>query len=145
MRALIQRVAFARVEVAGKRVGEIGPGLLVFLGVGQGDGEAKGEALAARVVKLRIFNDPQGKMNRSVREAGRAALIVSQFTLYADARRGNRPSFAGAAAPAEAERLYLAFTDALRSAGLEVATGVFGADMQVSLLNDGPVTLMLEV
>jgi D-tyrosyl-tRNA(Tyr) deacylase len=145
MRALIQRVAFARVEVAGEVVGEIGSGLLVLLGVGQGDAEPQVATLAAKVAKLRVFNDQAGKMNRSVMEAGNAALVVSQFTLYADARRGNRPSFAGAAAPAEAERLYLAFTDALRSAGLEVATGVFGADMQVSLLNDGPVTLMLEV
>lgn len=144
MRALVQRVASAQVAVGGETVGEIGPGLLVFLGVGQGDGELEADLLAAKLVKLRIFNDDAGKMNRSVREAGNAALVVSQFTLYANLSRGNRPSFAGAAPPAEAERLYRYFAAALSGHGLEVAAGQFGAHMQVSLLNDGPVTVWLE-
>lgn len=144
MRALAQRVTFARVKVCDKTVGEIGPGLLVFLGVGQGDGAREAELLAAKLAKLRIFGDDAGKMNRSVQEAGNAALVVSQFTLYADTSRGNRPSYTGAAAPADAERLYRYFAEALRGNGLEVATGRFGADMQVSLLNDGPVTVWLE-
>ena len=148
MRALVQRVTSARVTVGGtvggETVGEIGPGLLVFLGVGQGDGEWEAELLAAKLAKLRIFGDDAGKMNRSVREAGNAALVVSQFTLYADTSRGNRPSYTGAAPPAEAERLYGYFAELLREHGLTVATGRFGADMQVSLLNDGPVTVWLE-
>lgn len=152
MRALVQRVAFARVTVSAKTgggagretVGEIGPGLLVFLGVGHGDGEREAEGLAAKLARLRIFGDAAGKMNLSVKEAGNAALVVSQFTLYADLSRGNRPSYTGAAPPEGAERLYLHFAEALRGHGLEVATGRFGADMQVSLLNDGPVTVWLE-
>lgn len=145
MRALLQRVTEARVAVAGTVVGAVGPGLLVLLGVGQSDGEAQVTALAAKVAKLRIFSDEAGKMNRSVQDVGGAALVISQFTLYADARRGNRPSFVDAAPPAEAERLYGLFAEQLRARGLEVATGVFGAEMQVSLTNDGPVTLLLEV
>ena len=144
MRALAQRVAFARVTVGSETVGEIGPGLLVFLGVGHGDGEREAELLAAKLAKLRIFSDDAGKMNRNVREAGNAALVVSQFTLYADTSRGNRPSYTGAAPPADAEKLYYYLADALRGHGLEVATGRFGADMQVSSLNDGPVTVWLE-
>ena len=144
MRALLQRVTFARVTVGGQTVGEIGPGLLVLLGVGQGDTQKDADTLAAKIVKLRIFSDDAGKMNLSVREAGNAALVVSQFTLYADLSRGNRPSFTGAAPPAEAEALYLYFAEQLRAQGLEVQTGKFGADMQVSLLNDGPVTVWLE-
>ena len=144
MRALLQRVTFARVTVGGQTVGEIGPGLLVLLGVGQGDTQKDADTLAAKIVKLRIFSDDAGKMNLSVREAGNAALVVSQFTLYADLSRGNRPSFTGAAPPAEAEALYLYFAEQLRAQGLKVQTGKFGADMQVSLLNDGPVTVWLE-
>ena len=144
MRALVQRVAFARVTVSDETVGEIGPGLLVLLGVGQGDGEREAERLAAKIAKLRIFGDDAGKLNRNVREAGNAALVVSQFTLYADTSRGNRPSYTGAAPPAEAERLYGYFAGCLREHGLEVATGQFGAAMQVGLLNDGPVTVWLE-
>lgn len=140
----MQRVGFARVTVGGETVGEIGPGLLVLLGVGQGDSEREADLLAAKLAKLRIFSDDAGKMNLSVREAGNAALVVSQFTLYADVSRGNRPSFVGAAPPAEGRRLYRYFAEALRAHGLEVATGRFGADMQVSLLNDGPVTVWLE-
>lgn len=144
MRALVQRVASARVEVEGKIVGEIGPGILIFLGVGEGDTEAQADTLARKISKLRIFSDENGKMNRSVRDAGNAALVVSQFTLYADTSRGNRPSYIQAAAPEHAARLYRAFSDRLKVAGLEVANGVFGADMQVSLQNNGPVTLWLE-
>ena len=144
MRALLQRVTFARVTVGGQTVGEIGPGLLVLLGVGQGDTQKDADTLAAKIVKLRIFSDDAGKMNLSVREAGNAALVVSQFTLYADLSRGNRPSFTGAAPPAEAEALYLYFAEQLRAQGLKVQTGKFSADMQVSLLNDGPVTVWLE-
>ena len=144
MIGLIQRVSEAAVRVDGRVVGEIGPGLLVFLGVGQGDGEREAELLAAKLARLRIFSDDAGKMNLNVQEAGNATLVVSQFTLYADTSRGNRPSYTGAAPPAEAERLYHYFTEALRKHGLEVATGRFGAAMQVSLLNDGPVTVWLE-
>lgn len=140
----MQRVAFARVTVGNEMVGEIGPGLLVFLGVGQGDGEREAERLAAKLARLRIFSDDAGKMNKSLQEAGSAALVVSQFTLYADTSRGNRPSYTGAAPPADAERLYRFFAETLRGHGLTVATGRFGADMQVSLLNDGPVTVWLE-
>lgn len=144
MRTLVQRVRFARVEVGGRLVAEIGPGLLVLLGVGRGDGEAEAGALAAKVAKLRIFGDAAGKMNLSVKDAGGAALVVSQFTLYADTARGNRPSYTDAAPPARAEALYSYFAQTLQKQGLTVATGVFGADMQVSLLNDGPVTVWLE-
>ena len=144
MRALLQRVTFAHVTVAGQTVGEIGPGLLILLGVGQGDSQKDADTLAAKVAKLRIFNDDAGKMNLSVREAGNAVLVVSQFTLYADTSRGNRPSFTGAAPPAQAEALYLYFAEQLGLQGLSVQTGSFGADMQVSLLNDGPVTVWLE-
>ena len=144
MRALLQRVTFARVTVQGETVGEIGPGLLVLLGVGHGDTQKDADTLAVKIAKLRIFNDDAGKMNLGVREAGNATLVVSQFTLYADTSRGNRPSFTGAAPPAEAEALYLYFAEQLRAQGLEVQTGKFGADMQVSLINDGPVTVWLE-
>ncbi len=144
MRALVQRVRSARVDVEGRTVGEIGPGLLIFLGVGRGDNEDAADLLAAKVAKLRIFNDEAGKMNLSVRDAGNAALVVSQFTLYADTTRGNRPNYTGAALPKPAQALYRYFAETLGRAGLSVATGVFGADMQVSLLNDGPVTVWLE-
>ena len=144
MRALLQRVTFARVTVQEETVGEIGPGLLVLLGVAHGDREQDAATLAAKITKLRIFSDDAGKLNLSVREAGNAALVVSQFTLYADTSRGNRPSFTGAAPPARAEALYLYFAEQLRVQGLSVQTGRFGADMQVSLLNDGPVTVWLE-
>ncbi len=144
MRALIQRVRSAHVEVAGETVGEIGLGLLIFLGVGHGDGEREADALAAKIAKLRVFSDAAGKMNLSVKETGNAALVVSQFTLYADASRGNRPSYTGAAPPERAEALIAYFMEALKGQGLFVASGVFGADMQVGLVNDGPVTLWLE-
>ena len=144
MRALVQRVAFARVTVGEQPVGEIGPGFLIFLGVGQGDSEREADILAVKIAKLRIFSDAAGKMNLSVKDVGHAALVVSQFTLYADTTRGNRPGFAGAAPPAQAEALYRYFAEQLRVQGLEVQTGSFGADMKVSLVNDGPVTVWLE-
>ncbi len=137
MRALVQRVTRAAVEVEGRRVAEIGPGMLVLLGVATGDGEAAVEALAAKVLKLRIFDDAEGKMNEPLGD--RQVLCVSQFTLYADTRKGNRPSFAGAAPAEVAERLYQRFCEQL---GAE--RGAFGARMDVELVNDGPVTLMLE-
>lgn len=144
MRAVLQRVSMARVEVAGAVVGEIGPGLLVLLGVAQGDGTAQARALARKTAELRIFEDAEGKMNRSVREVGGAVLAVSQFTLLADTRKLRLPAFSAAAPPAEADRLYREYVDALRAAGLEVATGIFQAQMQVHLVNDGPVTLLLD-
>lgn len=144
MRVLLQRVAQAQVVVDHKAVGTINHGLLILLGVGQGDSEASADALAHKILKLRIFNDDGGKMNRSVREVGGELLVVSQFTLYADATRGNRPSYAKAAAPAEAKRLYEYFVQVLRAQGVKVETGVFAAHMDVSLVNDGPVTVWLE-
>ena len=144
MRAVIQRVARARVKVGDEIVGEIGAGLCVFLGVGQQDDEARAAALADKIANLRIFADAQGKMNRSILDTAGALLVVSQFTLYADCRKGNRPSFSEAALPADAERLYQYFTQRLRAAGLKVATGRFQAHMNVSLDNDGPVTILLE-
>ena len=144
MRALLQRVREASVTVAGERVGAIGPGLLVFLGVGQGDGEAKAVAMADRIAGLRIFEDEAGKMNRSLLDTHRAALVVSQFTLYADPRKGRRPSFIEAAPPDQARQLVTRACDALRALGVEVQEGVFAAKMQVALINDGPVTIWLE-
>ncbi|MGK7755647.1 MULTISPECIES: D-aminoacyl-tRNA deacylase [unclassified Roseovarius] len=145
MRALIQRVSEAEVRVRGAVVGASGPGLLVLVCAMAGDGDAQADALAAKVAKLRIFKDEAGKMNRSVRNVGGGALVVSQFTLAADTSRGTRPGFSGAAAPEEGRRLYERFAEALASEGVPVETGQFGADMQVSLVNDGPVTIWLEV
>lgn len=145
MRALIQRVTGAAVRVDGTVVGEIGAGLLILVCAVAGDDEAKPAALAAKVAKLRVFRDEAGKMNRSLRDVGGAALVVSQFTLAADTSRGNRPGFSGAADPATGERLYEAFAQAMREEGVPVATGRFGADMAVSLVNDGPVTIMVDV
>jgi D-tyrosyl-tRNA(Tyr) deacylase len=145
MRALLQRVARAAVRVDGKNVAEIGPGLLVLLGVGLADDEATADALARRIVELRIFRDEAGRTNRSILEVGGGALVVSQFTLYADTSHGRRPGFTGAAPPELAERLYERVADALGQAGLEpVRRGVFGAEMAVELVNDGPFTLWLE-
>lgn len=144
MRALIQRVREARVTVDGKCVGEIGPGLLVLICAMQGDTADLVPAFAAKVAKLRIFKDDEGKMNRSVLDTQGSALVVSQFTLAADTRRGNRPGFSASAAPDVAEALYLQFADALTALGVPAQTGTFGADMQVSLVNDGPVTLWLD-
>jgi D-tyrosyl-tRNA(Tyr) deacylase len=143
MRAVIQRVSRAAVRVDGAVVGEIGAGLLVLLGVADGDGEAEAERLAAKVARLRIFADDLGRFDRSVLDVGGGVLVVSQFTLLADTAKGNRPSFTAAAPPAEAERLYELFCAALRELGLTVEQGVFGAMMEVELVNDGPVTIVL--
>jgi D-tyrosyl-tRNA(Tyr) deacylase len=144
MRALIQRVTQASVTVDGRRTGEIGPGLLILVCAMAGDTGAEAQKLAARIAKLRIFKDAAGKMNLSVRDTGGAALVVSQFTLAADTSRGNRPGFSTAAPPAEGERLYLLFSQALRDEGLAVANGEFGADMAVALVNDGPITIWMD-
>jgi len=145
MRALVQRVSQANVSVRGRVTGEIGPGLLVLVGVG-GDDTAEDHAwLVRKIVHLRIFNDADGVMNRSVAETGGNVLAVSQFTLYASTRKGNRPSWSNAAAPAVAQPVFAAFVEALaRELGRPVATGVFGADMAVTLVNDGPVTIWLD-
>lgn len=144
MRALIQRVTEAKVIVGTRVTGEIGPGLLILVCAMAGDTDSEATKLAARIAKLRIFRDDAGKMNLSVRDAGGAALVVSQFTLAADTSRGNRPGFSTAAPPSEGERLYLLFSDALRQEGLSVDNGEFGADMAVSLVNDGPVTIWMD-
>ena len=143
MRAVLQRVTEAQVRVGGALVGETGKGFLILVCAMGGDTEAQAEKLAAKIAKLRIFNDDQGKMNLSVRDTGGSALVVSQFTLAADLR-GNRPGFSTAAAPAEGERLYLHFSQALEKEGVPVANGRFGADMAVSLVNDGPVTIWMD-
>ena len=145
MRALVQRVTEAAVRIEGSVVGEVGPGLLVLVCAMHGDDDSRPGALAEWVAKLRIFRDEAGRMNRSVQDVGGAVLVVSQFTLAADTSRGNRPGFSQAAAPAEGERLYEAFVCEVRALGLPVATGRFGADMQVSLVNDGPVTIWLDL
>jgi len=144
MRACIQRVSEARVTVAGEVTGSIGRGLLVLLGVGIHDGATEVEWLAEKLVHLRIFEDDAGKMNRSLVEAGGAMLVVSQFTLFGDARKGRRPSFTDAAPPEHAERLYNEFVARVRKLGVDVETGVFRAHMDVALVNDGPVTLWLD-
>ena len=145
MRAIAQRVSEARVTVAGRVTGEIGAGLMILVCAMHGDDEAKADQLAAKIAKLRIFKDEADKMNRSLLDSGGAALVVSQFTLAADTSRGNRPGFSSAAPPADGERLYAYFSDRLRALGIEVANGEFGADMDVSLVNQGPVTIWLEV
>lgn len=144
MRALVQRVTGAAVRVDGAVIGEIGPGLLILVCAMTGDDAARPAALAAKVAKLRIFRDDAGRMNRSLLDTGGAALVVSQFTLAADTSRGNRPGFSSAADPATGEALYEAFAQAMRDLGVTVATGQFGADMAVSLTNDGPVTIWVE-
>jgi len=144
MRALVQRVKEARVDVAGTTVGSIEQGLLLFVGVSPEDTPETADALAQKVVKLRIFSDEQGKMNLNVSAVSGQILVVSQFTLYADARRGNRPSYTAAAPPDQATRLYEEFCERVRAQGVAVATGQFAADMQVHLINDGPVTLWLD-
>lgn len=143
MIALIQRVSQAQVAVAGQTIAAIDGGLLVLLGVEKADTEAQAQRLAQKVCKYRVFADPEGKMNCNVQQAGGALLVVSQFTLAADTNSGNRPSFSSAAPPAEGERLYQLFCQACAEQGVDVATGRFGADMQVSLCNDGPVTFWL--
>ncbi|MGL4413061.1 D-aminoacyl-tRNA deacylase [Roseinatronobacter monicus] len=144
MRALVQRVTQARVDVAGETIGACGPGLMILVCAMQGDTEAAAEALAQKIHKLRIFRDAAGKMNLALKDTSGTALVVSQFTLAADTRSGNRPGFSTAAPPAEAERLYLHFAQALRAQGVQVETGRFGAEMAVHLVNDGPVTIWLD-
>jgi D-tyrosyl-tRNA(Tyr) deacylase len=140
VRAVVQRVARARVTPGG----EIGHGLCILLGVAQGDGAEKAERLAVKIARLRIFPDDEGRFDRSVLDVGGAALVVSQFTLIADTAKGNRPSFAAAAPPEQAEPLYVRFAAELRAQGVPVETGVFGAKMEVELVNDGPVTIVLD-
>jgi len=144
VRALLQRTTGARVRVDGETVGEVGAGLVVLLGVGRDDDVATTDALARRVTELRIFDDADGRTNLSLIDVGGGVLVVSQFTLYADTRRGRRPGFTEAAAPELAERLYLRFAATLRELGVEVATGRFGAVMAVELVNDGPFTIWLD-
>lgn len=144
MRALIQRVTDASVTVDGQIIGQTGPGLLVLVCAMQGDDDSAADKLAARVAKLRIFRDEQDRMNRSVLDTGGSALVISQFTLAADTRTGNRPGFSTAATPDIGERLYLRFAQSLHEQGVPVQTGQFGADMKVRLLNDGPVTIWLD-
>jgi len=144
MKALLQRVKWAKVEVDGEEISSIGPGLLVFLGVADGDSPDESEQLAAKVGRLRIFEDIEGKMNLSLEDAGGEALVVPQFTLVADTSRGNRPGFSTAAQPGEAEKLYDLFVKTLSESGITARTGQFGAEMVVSLANDGPVTFILE-
>ena len=144
MRALIQRVSRAGVTVDGRVVGKIGRGFVVLLGVTHADGRAEADWVAAKIAGLRVFDDEAGKMNRSLADVGGALLVVSQFTLYGDARKGRRPSFTDAAAPEMAEPLVDYFVEGLRDAGFPVATGVFGAHMDVEIHNDGPVTMLIE-
>lgn len=145
MRAILQRVSRAAVRVRDEEIATIGPGLLVFVGVGHGDEEATAAGLARRMTELRIFGDAEGRTNRSILEVGGAALVVSQFTLYADTSHGRRPGFTNAAEPVVAERLYQLLAAGLRAAGVaDVQTGSFGAEMAVELVNDGPFTIWLD-
>ncbi len=144
MRAVLQRVLSASVTVDGRVTGEIGPGLLVLLGVGKGDTDADLEWMADKIAGMRIFEDEAGKMNRSLLDTSKAMLCVSQFTLYADTRKGRRPSFIDAGPPEEAKVMYAKFCERSRGLGLTVAEGIFAADMKVALVNDGPVTIWLD-
>ncbi|MCR4888414.1 MAG: D-tyrosyl-tRNA(Tyr) deacylase [Ruminococcus sp.] len=144
MRIVLQRVTSASVKVDGEVTGSIGTGYLVLLGVGQGDTEEDCRRLADKIINLRIFSDENDKINLSLSDVGGDLLVVSQFTLYADCRKGNRPNFIQAGKPDEAERLYNYFTEYCRSKGKHVETGIFGADMKVELVNDGPFTIVLE-
>jgi len=144
MRAVVQRVRRAAVRVEGRTVGEVGRGLLVLLGVASGDGGEAARFMADKLAALRIFEDAEGKMNRSVADAGGGLLVVSQFTLLGDARNGNRPGFSAAASPEAASALYERVSALLRAKGLPVAQGVFRAEMEVELVNDGPVTILLD-
>ena len=144
MRVVVQRVSRASVRVGSRVAGEIGAGLLVLVGVAEHDGDAEADRLAGKVARLRIFENDDGRFDRSLLDTGGAVLAVSQFTLIADTDKGNRPSFARAAEPGEAERLYERFCASLRDLGVAVQTGVFGARMEVELVNEGPVTIVLE-
>jgi len=144
LRAVVQRVVRGSVSVEGNTVGETGPGYVILLGVGRDDGPGDAAYLSGKIANLRVFEDEEGKLNRSLLDVGGSALVVSQFTLYGDCRQGRRPGFSGAA-PAEAGRdLYQVFVECMREMGVEVATGVFQAHMQVEIINDGPVTLLLD-
>ena len=145
MRALIQRVSRAAVSVEGRQIGQCGPGLMILICAMQGDSTAQAEQMAAKIAKLRIFKDDEGRMNRSILDTGGSALVISQFTLAADTSRGNRPGFSTAAPPDEGERLYRHFADSIAALGIPTETGQFGADMAVELVNDGPVTIWIEV
>ena len=144
MRALIQRVSKAKVEVDNKTVGKINNGLLILLGISPNDSEEIAQKLALKISKLRIFNDEQGKMNLSVKDIGGSALVISQFTLYANAKKGNRPSYTNAAPAKKADELYQKFSKLLAKENILVENGIFAADMKVELLNDGPVTIFLD-
>ncbi|MEI6520384.1 MAG: D-aminoacyl-tRNA deacylase [bacterium] len=144
MRAVLQRVSMARVQVAGETVGEIADGLLIFLGVGGGDDEAAANYLAEKIANMRIFEDDAGKMNKSLIDIAGGALVISQFTLYGDARRGRRPSFSNAAPLDIAENLYKYFSEKLAIYIPTVKNGIFGAEMKISLVNEGPVTILLD-
>lgn len=145
MRAIVQRVKKSSVKVAGKTVGEIGQGLNILLGIKNDDTEAKADKLAQKILKLRIFEDQSGKINLSVSEKRASILVISQFTLYADTSKGNRPSFIAAAPPEKANKLYNYFIQKLKESNLNVATGIFGAKMEVEIINDGPVTIIIEI
>ena len=144
MKLVIQRVNHASVTVEGKVTGEIQKGYLVLLGVGQGDDESMVERYVKKLHKLRIFSDEEGKINRSIEDVGGEVLVVSQFTLYADCKKGNRPSFTNAGKPDLATSLYDQFNQKIKDQGIHVETGIFGADMKIELLNDGPVTIVLD-
>lgn len=144
MRSVVQRVTHASVTVEGEVVGKIGAGLLILFGVGQGDGEPDLDWMVDKIIGLRIFEDEEGKMNRSVQDVGGEILMVSQFTLYGDCRKGKRPSFSSAAPPEAAKALFEHAVQKIRAYGLHVETGIFQAEMQVALVNDGPVTLLLD-
>ena len=145
MRALVQRVSSAAVRVEDAVTGEIGPGLVILICAMQGDTEDQSGQMAAKIAKLRIFKDDEGRMNRSILDTGGSALVVSQFTLAADTSRGNRPGFSAAAAPEDGRRLYTHFAASLTALGIPTETGEFGADMAVELVNDGPVTIWLDL
>ncbi|MBN2549548.1 MAG: D-tyrosyl-tRNA(Tyr) deacylase [Anaerolineales bacterium] len=144
MRVVLQRVSFGRVSVAGQPIAEIGPGAVILLGVGPEDGEEQARYLAEKIANLRIFEDEQGKINRSLLEVSGSAIVVSQFTLYADTHKGRRPSFTDAASPELARPLVERFADLLRAQGVPTQTGEFGAHMLVEIVNDGPVTIWME-
>lgn len=145
MRAIVQRVGYGSVSVAGKKIASINKGLVILLGIAPGDGRLQAEMLARKIALLRIFEDPDGKMNLSIKDIHGEAIVVSQFTLYADTRKGNRPSFIAAAPPELAAPLVEVFADLLREQDIPTQTGEFGAHMKVEILNDGPVTIFLEM
>jgi len=144
MKTVIQRVLEASVEIDGRVYGSCGPGYLILVGINDEDDENTVDAMAGKISRLRIFSDEAGKMNRSILDVGGSVLSISQFTLYADCHKGNRPSFTKAGKPAHAEKMYLLFNETLRGYGIPVDEGIFGADMKVSLVNDGPVTIILD-